>query len=91
MQRVQNFQLGGPEKLIGADDPRHAVQKKKKRRKTEVILDAAPLDWKVNDVRPSALSSQQSMEMQPHSELQCDPASASQTNSWQKQMSSGHA
>ena len=25
-QRVQNFQLGGPEKLIGADDPRHAMQ-----------------------------------------------------------------
>ena len=26
MQRVQNFQLGGPEQHIGADDPRHAVQ-----------------------------------------------------------------
>ena len=26
MQRIQNFQLGGPEKLIGADDPRHALQ-----------------------------------------------------------------
>ena len=30
MQRLQadsNFQLGGPEKITGADDPRHALQK----------------------------------------------------------------
>ena len=26
MQRVSNFQLGGPEKISGADDPRHALQ-----------------------------------------------------------------
>ena len=26
MQRIQDFQLGGPEKLIGADDPRDALQ-----------------------------------------------------------------
>ena len=26
MQRIQNFQLGGPEKLVGADDRRHALQ-----------------------------------------------------------------
>ena len=26
VQRIENFQLGGPEKLIGADDPRHAPQ-----------------------------------------------------------------
>ena len=26
MHRIHNFQLGGPEKLIGADDPRHALQ-----------------------------------------------------------------
>ena len=26
MQRIQNFQLGGPEKPIGADAPRHAPQ-----------------------------------------------------------------
>ena len=25
-RKTQNFQLGGPEKLIGADDPRHALQ-----------------------------------------------------------------
>ena len=26
MQQLQNFQLGGPEKLLGADDPRHTLQ-----------------------------------------------------------------
>ena len=26
MQLIHNFQPGGPEKLIGADDPRHAIQ-----------------------------------------------------------------
>ena len=26
MQRHLNFQLGGPEKLVGAHDPRHALQ-----------------------------------------------------------------
>ena len=26
MQRIQNFQIGGPQNLIGADDPRHALQ-----------------------------------------------------------------
>ena len=28
MHRIRNFQLGGLEKLIGADDPRHALQDK---------------------------------------------------------------
>ena len=27
MQRISNFQLGGPEKLTGANDPRHALQR----------------------------------------------------------------
>ena len=27
MHQLQNFQLGGPEKLNGTDDPRHALQK----------------------------------------------------------------
>ena len=26
LQRVSNFQLAGPEKLTGADDPRHALR-----------------------------------------------------------------
>ena len=26
MHQLQNFQLGGPEKLTGSDDPRHALQ-----------------------------------------------------------------
>ena len=30
LQETANFQLGGPEKLTGADDPRHALQEKRK-------------------------------------------------------------
>ena len=97
MHRIHNFQPGRPEKLIGADDPRHAFQEnggladfwccddgdilcnpmlvlpylqaldianakigaEPNQQKTEVIyhvsnLNTAPLDRKINDVRPLA-------------------------------------
>ena len=95
--RIHSIQLGEPEQLIGADDPRYALQEnggladfrylddgdiqchpmlvlpnlqafdaantqivtERNSQQTEVIhcisdLDAGPLDWQINDVRPLA-------------------------------------
>ena len=38
MQRVQNFQLGGPRKLVAADDSRHALQETEAWRTTGIQM-----------------------------------------------------
>ena len=58
--------------------------------KPEVIhyvtdLEAAPVEWQINDLGPLASVSSAAREIS-HSELQWDPACVSQTSFWRKQM-----